>query len=156
MMNETIIILGLFLLIAIILFIYLCIKPKNDNADKHTYYDPKPYIPPKPYVPHKPVVDIDTPILSTRASERMSERLGIYGNKQEELMNNAFKYGKTSDRTNGDLRIRLEDIERRNSNKEDVIVKYYSGSVFIFASDDNVLKPVYKFDDNYTCDGYYH
>lgn len=149
-MNKLIIILGLILLVAIILIICLCIKPKNDNTDKHTHYEPKPY------VPHKPVVDIDTPILSTHASERMRERLGVYGIKQEELMNNAFKYGKTSDKTAGDIRLRLEDIERRNSYEEDVIVKYYSGSVFIFASDDKVLKTVYKLDNIYTHNGYYH
>lgn len=76
--------------------------------------------------------------------------------KQKELMNNAFKYGRTSDKTNGDLRIRLEDIERRNSNDEDVTVKCYSGSVFIFASDDKVLKTVYKLDNNHTHNSYYH
>lgn len=151
-----VLIIGLIFLAVIILIICLCIKSKNKNTDKYTHYEPKPYISPKPYVLHKPVVDIDKPILSTHASERMAERLGVYGIKQKELMKNAFKYGKTSDRTAGDIRIRLEDIERRNNDEEDVIVKYYSGSVFIFASDDKVLKTVYKLDNDYNYHGIYH
>lgn len=86
----------------------------------------------------------------------MSQRLGVYGMKQMELMNKAYKYGKTSNTTAGDIRLRLEDIERRNSAQEDVIVKYYSGSVFIFAKDDNVLKTVYKLDNSSFYNGYYH
>ena len=140
-------IVGLILVFIIVFIICLCVKPKNESTNTTEYYDPKKYI---------SVINADEPILSTHATERMSERLGVYGMKQKELMNNAFKYGKTSDRTAGDIRIRLEDIECRNSNDEDVIVKYYSGSVFIFASDDKVLKTVYKLDNNYNYHGIYH
>lgn len=149
-MNKLVIILSLVLLAVIVLIICLCTKPKKDNTNTIEPYESKAYTPPKP------IAHIDEPILSTHASERMSERLGVYGIKQEELMRNAFKYGKTSDRTAGDIRIRLEDIERRSSNDEDVIVKYFSGSVFIFASDDKVLKTVYKLDNDYNYHGIYH
>lgn len=149
-MNKLVIILGLILIIVIVLIIYVCAKPKNGNTNTTESYVPNPYVPPKP------TLYIDEPILSMHASERMSERLGVYGVKQEELMKNAFKYGKTSDRTAGNIRIRLEDIERRNSNEEYVIVKYYSGAVFIFASDDKVLKTVYKLDNDYNYHGIYH
>lgn len=148
-MNRLIIILGLVLIAAIVFIICLCVKQKNNTNTTETYE-------PKAYTPPKSITHIDEPILSTHASERMSERLGVYGIKQEELMKNAFKYGKTSDRTAGDIRIRLEDIERRNSNDEDVVVKYFSGSVFIFASDDKVLKTVYKLDNDYNYHRIYH
>lgn len=143
-------IIGLVLVFIIALIICLCVKQKNNNTNTTEPYEPKTYTPPKP------ITNMDDPILSTHASERMSERLGVYGIKQEELMKNAFKYGKTSDRTAGDIRIRLEDIERRSSNDEDVIVKYFSGSVFIFASEDKVLKTVYKLDNDYNYHGIYH
>lgn len=67
-------------------------------------------------------------------------------------MNNAFQYGKTPDRTSGDLRIVLEDIQQRND--ENAVVKYYNNCVYIFTKD-NVLKTVYKL-NNSQRNRYYH
>lgn len=85
------------------------------------------------------------PIMTNHASERMGERLNVFGEEQVRLMNMAFQYGKTADRTSGDIRSRLEDIQSRS--EDETIVKYYSGAVFIFAADDLVLKTVYRLDN---------
>lgn len=86
------------------------------------------------------------PVLSTHASERMSQRLGVSYSKQSELMNTAYMYGKTASRTNGDLKLKLEDIESKYN--EETTAKYYNGVIYIFSQEDNVLKTVYPYNVN--------
>lgn len=83
------------------------------------------------------------PKMTKHASQRMSERLGVVGNKQIELMNNAFKFGRTSDRASGDLKYILESAEKNYS--EETIAKFYGNSIYIFTAEDNILKTVYPF-----------
>lgn len=82
--------------------------------------------------------------MTNHASQRMAERLGVVGYKQTELMSNAFKYGKTSDRAMGDLRVKLESAEQNYD--EETIAKFYGNSIYIFTAEDNILKTVYPFD----------
>lgn len=89
----------------------------------------------------------DEPILSTHARQRMEERLGVYSSQQEEMMINAYKFGRTADRTNGDLRMKLEDTESKCD--DPTIAKFYNGAIFIFSEEDNVLKTVYKYNPNH-------
>lgn len=81
--------------------------------------------------------------MTKHASQRMSERLGVIGNKQTELMNEAFTYGRTSDRASGDLKIVLESAEKKYN--EETIAKFYRNSIYIFTAEDNILKTVYPF-----------
>lgn len=83
------------------------------------------------------------PKMTKHASQRMSERLGVIGNKQTELMNEAFTYGRTSDRASGDLKIALESAEKNYN--EETIAKFYRNSIYIFTAEDNILKTVYQF-----------
>lgn len=83
------------------------------------------------------------PKMTKHASQRMSEKLGVIGNKQTELMNEAFTYGRTSDRASGDLKIALESAEKNYN--EETIVKFYGNSIYIFTAEDNILKTVYPF-----------
>lgn len=84
------------------------------------------------------------PIMTNHASQRMTERLGVIGYRQTELMNNAFKYGKTPDRAMGDLRVKLESAEQNYD--EETVAKFYGNSIYIFTAEDNILKTVYPFD----------
>lgn len=107
-------------------------KPSDNN---HTHQNTTTYTPP---------VEPEIPIMSAHARDRMYQRLG---NASEELMNKAFKYGKTSSNSTGDLKAKLEDAE--NKYEEETIAKYYNGAIYIFAKDDHVLKTVYKYNVNY-------
>ena len=140
-MGRFLLIIAGVLFFILLIFIVYSIKQSNyQNED--TNYHPQNY-PPKQ---HNPVYDINTPILTNHARERMAERLNIYGIKQNELMQSAFKYGKDTNRTNGDLKIELEKAERKYN--EDSIAKFYQGSIFIFTKEDNILKTVYRYEQN--------
>ncbi len=141
-MNKTILLLiGIISAILIIFIISLIRKSKSANQTDINDF-PQNNIPVKQY----PTVSIDEPILTNHASMRMQERLGVIGQQQTELMNNAFKYGRTADRTNGDIRIKLETAQMKYD--EETVAKYYKNSIFIFTADDNILKTVYPFDNN--------
>ena len=88
----------------------------------------------------------NVPIMTNHASQRMSERLGVVGYRQTELMNNAFMYGKTSDRAMGDLRVKLESVDKNYD--VETVAKFYGNSIYIFTAEDNILKTVYSFDNN--------
>ncbi|MDE5604402.1 MAG: hypothetical protein K2I73_02330 [Eubacterium sp.] len=144
----SLIIAGVLLFLLFILIINAIKQSKYEN-EEDTNYSPQNNIPKQ----YHPVYDVDKPILTNHARERMVERLNISGNKQEELMLNAFKYGKDTNRTNGDLRIELEKAERKYD--EDSIAKFYQGSIFIFTKEENILKTVYRYDRNKS-DYYWH
>lgn len=91
------------------------------------------------------------PKMTKHASQRMSERLGVFGNKQTELMNNAFEFGRTSARASGDLKYILESAEKNYN--EETIAKFYGNSIYIFTAEDNILKTVYPFN---TEKNFYH
>ena len=138
-MNSTIfIVLGIAVLLFII-FISAAKSSKSQDQDNTDYFPQKDRA-----ESYKPVYHIDEPILTNHARERMAERLKVYGYKQEELMINAFKYGRTSNRANGDLKATLEEAERKY--EEDSVAKFYNGSIFIFTKEENILKTVYKYD----------
>ena len=146
-MNKTLLIILGALIFILIILIFILIKQATTSKNKvDTNYTPYHTSP-------NPNYNIDTPILTNHARARMVERLNTYGNKQEELMNSAFKYGRTSNRTNGDLKIELEKAESKYD--EDSIAKYYNGSIFIFTKEENILKTVYKYNPNKT-DYYWH
>lgn len=128
-------------LVAFIVLIIAAGKPKSENSEK---YNPPEYQPPVRNIPPQQKQIENVPIMTNHASQRMTERLGVSGNKQTELMNNAFKYGKTSDRAMGDLRVKLESAEQNYD--EETIAKFYGNSIYIFTAEDNILKTVYPFD----------
>lgn len=125
----------LILVIALLKRLYLSDKSNQDNI-------PQSNIPEY----NNDSGDIETPILTNHASMRMQERLGVCGNAQIALMNEAFKYGRTADRSNGDIRIKLEDAQRKYD--EETVAKFHKGSIFIFTAEDNILKTVYPFDNH--------
>lgn len=138
MIGILFLIIGIIILLIVFIICMIFATKKSESTDEiDTYNTPQSY--------H--FEDIDTPILTNHASMRMQERLGISGYKQTEIMNDAFKYGRTADRTSGDIRIKLEDAERKYD--EETVAKYYKNSIFIFTAEDNILKTVYPFDNNY-------
>ena len=145
-MDSTIfIVLGIAVFLLIV-FIIANRQSKSQNNDSTNYFPQNDR--PKPY---NTTYHTDEPILTNHARERMAERLNVYGYKQEELMINAFKYGRTSNRANGDLKAKLEEAERKY--EEDSVAKFYNGSIFIFTKEENILKTVYKYDS--TKNSYY-
>ncbi len=129
---------GAFVFLIIVIIIVIALVKKSASTNKTDTYN----IPAENYQP----VNIDEPVLTNHAAMRMQERLGIYGSNQIELMNKAFKYGRTADRASGDLRIKLETAEMKYD--EETKAKFYNNSIFIFTAEDNVLKTVYPFDYN--------
>lgn len=137
----------IWILLAIALFVIVIavIFNKTDDSADTTPKDYRPRQQEREYRPVPPPV-INEPILSTHAKERMEQRLGINQFNQEEMMQKAFKYGKTSNRTTGDLKAKLELTEDKYD--EPTVAKFYNGAIFIFSEEDNVLKTVYKYDPN--------
>ncbi len=131
-------------LVALIVLIIVAGKSKSEDDSKN--YNPPEYQPPVRNIPPQQKQIENVPIMTNHASQRMTERLGVSGNKQTELMNNAFKYGKTSDRVMGDLRVKLESAEQNYD--EETVAKFYGNSIYIFTTEDNILKTVYPFDSN--------
>ena len=128
------IIIGLLVFAITIVIAFLASDNKDDSTpDKN---EPSPI----------PTQINNEPILSMHARERMEQRLGISSSQQAEMMKRAFKYGKTSSRTTGDLKAKLESTE--NKYEESTVAKFYNGAIFIFSKEDNVLKTVYKYDPN--------
>ena len=142
MTNNILIIIG-FLVVLIIVLIIVFTKTLNSSDKTDTYDVPQFDF---PEIPKQPV-DFDIPILTNHASIRMKERLGVVGQQQTQLMNNAFKYGRTADRASGDLRTKLETAEM--SYNEETVAKFYKDSIFIFTAEDNILKTVFPFDNKY-------
>lgn len=137
-----------FLIIAVVLvsFIVLIIAAgKSKSEDDSKNYNQPEYQSPVGNIPPQQKQIENVPIMTNHASQRMVERLGVVGYKQTELMNNAFKYGKTSDRTMGDLRVKLESAEQHYD--EETVAKFYGNSIYIFTVEDNILKTVYPFDN---------
>lgn len=130
------------ILVALIVLIIAAGKSKSEDDSKN--YNPPEYQPPVRNIPPQQKQIENVPIMTNHASQRMTERLEVSGNKQTELMNNAFKYGKTSDRAMGDLRVKLESAEQNYD--EETIAKFYGNSIYIFTAEDNILKTVYPFD----------
>lgn len=126
-------------LVALIVLIIAAGKSKSED-------DSKNYNPPVRNIPQEQEQIESVPIMTNHASQRMAERLGVVGYKQTELMNNAFKYGKTSDRAMGDLRVKLESAEQNYD--EETVAKFYGNSIYIFTAEDNILKTVYPFDNS--------
>lgn len=130
-------------LVAFIVLIIAASKSKSEDNSKN--YNPPEYQSPIRNIPPHQNQFESVPIMTNHASQRMAERLGVAGNRQTELMNNAFKYGKTSDRAMGDLRVKLESAEQ--SYDEETVAKFYGNSIYIFTAEDNILKTVYPFDN---------
>lgn len=126
-------------LVALIVLIIAAGKSKSED-------DSENYNPPVRNIPQEQEQIESVPIMTNHASQRMAERLGVVGYKQTELMNNAFKYGKTSDRAMGDLRVKLESAEQNYD--EETVAKFYGNSIYIFTAEDNILKTVYPFDNS--------
>lgn len=126
-------------LVALIVLIIAAGKSKSED-------DSENYNPPVRNIPQEQEQIESVPIMTNHASQRMAERLGVVGYKQTELMNNAFKYGKTSDRAMGDLRVKLESAEQNYD--EETVAKFYGNSIYIFTVEDNILKTVYPFDNS--------
>ncbi len=131
-------------LVALIILIVAAGKSKSEDGGEN--YNPPEYEPPVRNIPPQQKQIESVPIMTNHASQRMAERLGISGYKQTELMNNAFKYGKTSDRAMGDLRMKLESAEQNYD--EETVAKFYGNSIYIFTAEDNILKTVYPFDNS--------
>ncbi len=140
-------IIGLLIIFAVLVaFIILIIAAcKSDSEEKSEKYNPHEYNPPVRNIPPQQQQIENIPIMTNHASQRMTERLGVVDCKQTELMNNAFKYGKTSDRAMGDLRMKLESAEQNYD--EETVAKFYGNSIYIFTAEDNILKTVYPFDN---------
>lgn len=139
-MNNIIWLLIIFaVLVVFIIFIVAAGKSKSEE-------DSEKYNPPVRNIPSQRQQIENVPIMTNHASQRMTERLGITGYRQTELMNNAFKYGKTSDRVMGDLRVKLESAEQNYD--EETVAKFYGNSIYIFTAEDNILKTVYPFDNS--------
>lgn len=144
-------IIGLAALIALMFFL---LTQSNDNSHPG-YHTP-------PYQPHSSVQKQDTqipitpkPIMTSHASERISERMHINGQKQKEIMENAFKNGRTVSNTTGDLKYKLQDVEQKHSNEGEVVAKFYNGAIFVFTKEDNVLKTAFPYNVN-NGNRYYH
>ena len=150
--KAILIVLGVIVLLAAMFFIILIKKHfktkwkdsdyySQDNVDKHNI----------------PNYDIDTPILTNHARIRIAERLNISDNKQKELMNAAFKYGKDSNRTTGDLKTALKETEQKAEQKykNEAVAKFYNGAIFIFTKEENKLITVYRYNTNRN-DYYWH
>lgn len=131
-------------LVAFIVLIITAGKSKSENDSEN--YNPPEYQPPVRNIPPQQKQIENVPIMTNHASQRMAERLGVVGYKQTELMNNAFKYGKTSDRAMGDLRVKLESAKQNYD--EETVAKFYGNSIYIFTVEDNILKTVYPFDNS--------
>lgn len=131
-------------LVAFIVLIIAAGKSKSED-DSENYNQPEYQSPVRNIPPQQKQIE-NVPIMTNHASQRMVERLGVVGYKQTELMNNAFKYGKTSDRVMGDLRVKLESAEQNYD--EETIAKFYGNSIYIFTAEDNILKTVYPFDNS--------
>lgn len=131
-------------LVALIVLIIAAGKSKSEDGSEN--YNPPEYQSPVRNIPPQQEQIEDVPIMTNHASQRMAERLGVVGYKQTELMNNAFKYGKTSDRAMGDLRVKLESAEQNYD--EETVAKFYGNSIYIFTAEDNILKTVYPFDNS--------
>lgn len=139
-MNNIIWLLIIFaVLVAFIILIVAACKSKPEDKSEE-------YNPPVRNIPPEQQQIENVPIMTNHASQRMTERLGVVGYRQTELMNNAFKYGKTSDRAMGDLRVKLESAEQNYD--EETVAKFYGNSIYIFTVEDNILKTVYPFDSN--------
>lgn len=133
-------------------FIILIIAAgKSESKEESEKYNPPAYKPLVRNIPSQQQQIENVPIMTNHASQRMTERLGVVGYKQTELMNNAFKYGKTSDRAMGDLRVKLESAEQNYD--EETVAKFYGNSIYIFTAEDNILKTVYPF---YNSNNIYH
>lgn len=131
-------------LVTFIIFIIAAGKSKSEDNSKN--YNLPEYQPPvRNILPQQNQIE-SIPIMTNHASQRMTERLGVVGYKQTELMNNAFKYGKTSDSAMGDLRVKLESAEQNYD--EETVAKFYGNSIYIFTAEDNILKTVYPFDNS--------
>ena len=130
-------------LVAFIILIIAAGKSKSEDDSKN-YNQPEYQSPVRNIPPQQKQIE-NVPIMTNHASQRMVERLGVVGYKQTELMNNAFKYGKTSDRVMGDLRVKLESAEQNYD--EETVAKFYGNSIYIFTAEDNILKTVYPFDN---------
>lgn len=136
-----------FLIIVAVLVVFIVLiiaagRSKSEDDSKN-YNQPEYQSPVRNIPPQQKQIE-NVPIMTNHASQRMAERLGVVGYKQTELMNNAFKYGKTSDRVMGDLRVKLESAEQNYD--EETIAKFYGNSIYIFTAEDNILKTVYPFD----------
>lgn len=131
------------LVVFIILIIAAGKSKSEDNSEKYNPSEYKPFV--RSIPPQQNQIE-SIPIMTNHASQRMAERLGISGNRQTELMNNAFKYGKTSERAMGDLRVKLESAEQHYD--EETVAKFYGNSIYIFTAEDNILKTVYPFDNS--------
>lgn len=131
-------------LVAFIILIVSADESESKNDSKN--YNPPAYKPPVRNIPPQQKQIENVPIMTNHASQRMTERLGVSGNRQTELMDNAFKYGKTSDRVMDDLRVKLESAEQNYD--EETVAKFYGNSIYIFTAEDNILKTVYPFDSN--------
>lgn len=144
-MNNVICLLIIFIILVVLAILIITVaKPKSE--EKNGKYKPSEYEHPVRNVPLQQKQIENVPIMTNHASRRMSERLGVTGYRQTELMNNAFKYGKTSDRATGDLRVKLESAEQNYN--EETVAKFYGNSIYIFTAEDNILKTVYPFDNN--------
>lgn len=121
----------IWILLAIALFVIVIAVTvnKTNDYDDTTPTDYRPRQQEREYRPVPPPV-INEPILSTHARERMEQRLGIYSSQQEEMMQRAFKYGRTSNRSTGDLKAKLESTEDKYD--EPTVAKFYNGAIFIF------------------------
>lgn len=132
-------------LVAFIVLIIAAGKSKSKDDGKN--YNPPEYQLPVRNISPQQKQNESIPIMTNHASQRMTERLGVVGYMQTELMNNAFKYGKTSDRAMGDLRVKLESAEQNYD--EETVAKFYGNSIYIFTAEDNILKTVYPFDNSH-------
>lgn len=132
-------------LVAFVVLIITAGKSKSKDDSKN-YNLPEYQLPVRNISPQQKQIE-SIPIMTNHASQRMTERLGVVGYMQTELMNNAFKYGKTSDRAMGDLRVKLESAEQNYD--EETVAKFYGNSIYIFTAEDNILKTVYPFDNSH-------
>ena len=131
----------------LVVFIILIIAAgKSKSEEKSEKYSSPEYKPPVKNIPPQQQLLENVPIMTNHASQRMTERLGVVGYRQTELMNNAFMYGKTSDRAMGDLRVKLESVDKNYD--VETVAKFYGNSIYIFTAEDNILKTVYSFDNN--------
>ncbi len=140
------IILFLIIVVVFIAIVLIVATTKSKSEDDGKNYNPPEYNPPVRNIPPQQKQIESIPIMTNHASQRMAERLGVAGSRQTELMNNAFKYGKTSDRAMGDLKAKLESAEQNYD--EETVAKFYGNSIYIFTAEDNILKTVYPFDNS--------
>lgn len=136
----------LLLILFAVLVVIIIAAGKSKSEEDSEKYNPYEYNPPVRNIPTQRQQIENAPIMTNHASQRMTERLGVTGYRQTELINNAFKYGKTSDRAMGDLRVKLESAEQNYD--EETVAKFYGNSIYIFTTEDNILKTVYPFDNS--------